>query len=143
MLLQFSVSNSGSIREEQTLSLLADADTSLPGNAIDLGLPGMKDQRVLKGAVQSRVKTPAATNPVGMIVAIVATTATAIRGHQCWAWAIMCRISSCAALHFPPPRQMNRKMPRQKAPKARRFRLQCDFAKGGLSAPFPIPPPVG
>lgn len=51
MLIHLSVSNSGSILEEQTLNLLADADKSLPGNVVDLGLPGMKDQRVLKGAV--------------------------------------------------------------------------------------------
>ncbi len=62
MILQFSVTNFGSIRAEQTLSLLADADTSLSGNAIDLGLPGMKRERVLKGAVLYGANASGKTN---------------------------------------------------------------------------------
>jgi AAA15 family ATPase/GTPase len=51
MLIQIKVSNFRSIREEQTLSLVAEnADKTLPGNVIERDLPGLKGVRYLKGA---------------------------------------------------------------------------------------------
>ncbi len=51
MLIEFSVANFKSIRDLQTLSLVADSDKSLPENVIEPDIPGMKDVRLLKSAV--------------------------------------------------------------------------------------------
>jgi len=51
MLIEFRVANYRSIREEQTLSLVASgADKELPGNCIEEGLIGMKGMSFLRGA---------------------------------------------------------------------------------------------
>ncbi len=51
MLIEFKVTNYRSIREEQTLSLIAsNADDELPQNTIETPLPGMKGAKLLKAA---------------------------------------------------------------------------------------------
>ena len=51
MLIEFKVANFRSIRDEQTLSLVASpTDTDLPGSVIERDLPGLSGVRFLKGA---------------------------------------------------------------------------------------------
>ncbi len=52
MLVRFSVENFKSIREEQTLSMVAsNYEKDLPGNVIELDVPGLKGVNLLKSAV--------------------------------------------------------------------------------------------
>lgn len=52
MLIEFSVKNYCSIRDTQTLSMVAsNKDKSLPGNLIEVDAPGMGDLKLLKSAV--------------------------------------------------------------------------------------------
>lgn len=51
MLIEFSVSNFRSIREKQTLSMVASRDDSLPGNLIHRSLPGLSNTSFLKSVV--------------------------------------------------------------------------------------------
>lgn len=51
MLIEFSVANFRSIRDRQTLSLVANnSENELPGNVIDVDLPGLAGVSLLKGA---------------------------------------------------------------------------------------------
>jgi len=52
MIVEFSVENFRSIRDRRTLSLVANnKDDELPGNAIDVSLPGLGNTRLLRSAI--------------------------------------------------------------------------------------------
>jgi AAA15 family ATPase/GTPase len=51
MIIEFSVSNFFSIRDKQTLSMVASRDSNLPENTIPVSLPGFTDVALLKSAI--------------------------------------------------------------------------------------------
>jgi uncharacterized protein len=82
MLIEFKVANFRSIREMQTLSLVAtNADKELPENLIDTALPGLSGMKFLKGAALYGANASGKSNvleAVSFLVNLVTSSATTL-----------------------------------------------------------------